>query len=1025
MGSPATRLSTLSVEPFTNFARTPLPKIANTGSSTLKGYLLSRQGACCRISFSTQRAPAPIDWRVSDRLTPGQLVALSPSSDNFQNICIVAIVATRSINGKAIPSAEAGDDPFELPRIELFWADPSEAALDPFVEYVMLEAKVGYFENVRYTMLGLQQAALFSTALDKYIIGCPKTIQSARPLAGQPHIKPAAAHKLDFSQAAACKAMVTGEFSIVQGPPGTGKTFTSTAAIDSFVRTLKACVQRPAPIIIAAQTNYALDQLLEECVRLDLGKVVRLGGQSRSEIIAPLTIYNVRAYSKFRRPDSRGQAAWRQICAAIEELFDMYSRNMVHAKDLHAFNLITDEQYQSLLGGAVHQEDEVEETLDDPIFSWLDLGSHSSRHDMKVRTRLGLSQLNLPLLKKYGDIGDWEADDAFEPRKGRAPDDAKFKLRGLFLPINPQHTMCQVPGSTLSSLGGPWRDAAKKVLDTYPDFGNVPKADRHKLYFYLKTLFRELTMSKIRQLLPQYKELCDSLKMAHWDITRHIINKEGFQIFGCTTTGLSKYRDLIASMMPQVMLVEEAAEAKESTIAAAMFPSLERLILVGDHQQLPPHVDIHGLNQEPFNLHVSMFERLVKLGVPHHTLQMQRRMTPRLCEIVQTFYPTLKNHPDVSHPSRRASVPGMGGKNLWWFQHTWAESRDSRQSCFNSQEAKMIVKFVEYLLSSGLPASDITVLTYYNAQLDLIQRLIGQHTTLKHCKAHLGVYTVDGFQGKENEVIIISLVRNPNHSKGQAKADAGFVQDENRAVVATSRAKHGMFIFGNARNLLDSTDKSRHTWQKVFNAFGSQTGNYLPLTNSKTGQLATIASVEDWARILGNGITVATCNSKCPRGHPCKRPYHTENQAHDCQQRCSGRAFCGHPCIKMCGEVCQCLHKCYGAGSRLEGSRKAPEGSKKAPSGFRKAPEGSTRPKRLQGAFPAEPRAVKSPADYSSEEILHYGWRRLVRGEGATPGATVPQTLAQKWAPGVCRRKEEELLGKRKEEELLIDFGSD
>lgn len=73
----------------------------------------------------------------------------------------MATVATRSFNGKALPSAEAGDNPFQLPQVELFWAEPSQAVFDPLVEYVMLEATVGYFENVRYTMLGLQHTALF------------------------------------------------------------------------------------------------------------------------------------------------------------------------------------------------------------------------------------------------------------------------------------------------------------------------------------------------------------------------------------------------------------------------------------------------------------------------------------------------------------------------------------------------------------------------------------------------------------------------------------------------------------------------------------------------------------------------------------------------------------------------------------------------------------------------------------------------------------------------------------------------
>ena len=56
-----------------------------------------------------------------------------------------------------------------------------------------------------------------------------------------------------------------------------------------------------------------------------------------------------------------------------------------------------------------------------------------------------------------------------------------------------------------------------------------------------------------------------------------------------TTTGLSKYRALLSSLNPKVVLIEEAAETLESSIAAACFTSLEHLILVGDHQQLRAH----------------------------------------------------------------------------------------------------------------------------------------------------------------------------------------------------------------------------------------------------------------------------------------------------------------------------------------------------------------------------------------------------------------------------------------------------
>ncbi|KAM0265344.1 hypothetical protein ACHAQJ_000185 [Trichoderma viride] len=927
-----------------------------------QGYLLSRQGACCRITFSTERSSQAIDWRESDRLTPGQLVALSPTSDNFQTTCIVATVATRSFNNKSIPSIEAGDDPTALPQVELFWASSDEAVVDPSEEYVMLEAKVGYFENVRYTMLGLQHSALYHTALDNYVFGCPTTIQPASQLAATHRggiVRPVAAKRFDISQEKAFTAMTTGEFSIVQGPPGTGKTFTSVVAIESFVKTLKKCQDtRPEPIIIAAQTNHALDQLLEECVELQLGKVVRLGGQSRSETINSLTLYNVQSHSRFRRSDPKGQATWKQICRVIEGWFDVYSRNLVSADELHDAGCITNEQYQSLVNRP-HDNKDGEEHINDPICAWLDLGSYNSKQAIAPH------------------IGDLDLDDAYESRIGRGPDDAKFKLQGVFLPIDPQHTIAPMPNSSPSQSFESWHKVAKGMLEACPNLYNVDKSQRHKVYSYLKTLIKKHAVAKIQELLPQYQEICDLLKVTRLANSLHIIQQEEFQIVGCTTTGLAKYRGLIAALMPRIMLIEEAAETKEANIAAAIFPSLQRLVLVGDHQQLTPHVDIHGLDAEPYNLNVSMFERLVKLGVPHTTLQMQRRMTPRLCEVVQTFYPLLKNHPTVCDPKKRLPVPGMGGKNLWWFQHNWPESRNNLGLSYsNSQEAKTIINFVKHLVASGLPATSLTILTYYNAQLDLIKKMIHGDATLIKYQKQLAVHTIDGFQGKENEVILVSLVRSPDSSRNYAAA--GFVQDENRAVVAMSRAKRGLYVFGNVRNILESSYRSKETWQKVFNAFGSQTGNFLPIPSAKDRETSK---------------NKEPCKGKCRRGHRCNKGSHHDDQQHDCQTMCTGLAWCKHPCVKLCSEPCQCIQKCYGPGWGLK-------------------------PK-------------KGIANYSSDEILRLGYRNITAaGQGVREGVPTPQTLADKWSPAVFQERQRELqeeLQKKPlvKEELLIDFGSD
>jgi helicase required for RNAi-mediated heterochromatin assembly 1 len=122
--------------------------------------MFAKSGGACRISFSTERSPSRVIWGQSTRLTAGTLVALSPTSDNFKTTCFVAVVAARCLKGGLEPDSENGEDANTPPRIEIFWASHKDAFLDPSIDLIMVEAKGGYYEQVRHAMVGLQQAAL-------------------------------------------------------------------------------------------------------------------------------------------------------------------------------------------------------------------------------------------------------------------------------------------------------------------------------------------------------------------------------------------------------------------------------------------------------------------------------------------------------------------------------------------------------------------------------------------------------------------------------------------------------------------------------------------------------------------------------------------------------------------------------------------------------------------------------------------------------------------------------------------------
>ena len=117
-------------------------------------------------------------------------------------------------------------------------------------------------------------------------------------------------------------------------------------------------------------------------------------------------------------------------------------------------------------------------------------------------------------------------------------------------------------------------------------------------------------------------------------------------IVAMTTTGACKYRAQLREVGAQIVLVEEAAEVLEAQIVTSLSQHTQQLILIGDHFQLKPKVTSFEL-AEDYGLGISLFERLVHLGVPNVQLCEQRRMRPEISQIVRLIYPDLRDHRSV------------------------------------------------------------------------------------------------------------------------------------------------------------------------------------------------------------------------------------------------------------------------------------------------------------------------------------------------------------------------------------------
>ena len=275
-------------------------------------------------------------------------------------------------------------------------------------------------------------------------------------------------------------------------------------------------------------------------------------------------------------------------------------------------------------------------------------------------------------------------------------------------------------------------------------------------------------------------------------------------------------------------------------------------------------------------------------------------MRPEIREILEPIYGNqLKDHPSVVG---RDPVQGMGDVNMFWYSHTNHEDvMPDTPSKINPYEADMVAKFIEYLVLNGAETDNITVLTFYTGQRELIRRKLRQNPNF--VSVRFKINTVDSFQGEENDIIILSLVRsNRDGRDGQGKI--GFLDNANRVCVALSRAQRGFYIFGNASMI--TQDQLWWDVAAILNRPPVRIGTSLPLTCLRHKERTLIEGLSDWMDLKGGCIK--PCKERMPCGHDCPLRCHAfDHSQYRCMDPCRKiNPNCGHQCSKACWEDCWC-----------------------------------------------------------------------------------------------------------------------
>ncbi|KAL4102292.1 hypothetical protein PRIC1_006037 [Phytophthora ramorum] len=278
----------------------------------------------------------------------------------------------------------------------------------------------------------------------------------------------------------------------------------------------------------------------------------------------------------------------------------------------------------------------------------------------------------------------------------------------------------------------------------------------------------------------------------------------------CTHAALNhqKFTDLGLTFGSFIM--EEAAQVSEldslvplllacsekmgpTPIESKTSSALKRVVLMGDAKQLPPVVKSLALkNYAHFDQ--SLFTRLLRLGVPHVVLDRQGRSRTELADIYRWRYDGISASGDKTTLSDLPRVEStieyqtgnVGFAHVAQLIDLSGSSKEHQPKPFafeNEEEARFIVALFRYMIGIGYRAEQVTILTTYNAQKELLQRLL-RAKGAKACK----VSTVDRFQGQQNDFVLLSTVRS-----GTA---VGHLRDVRRASTAFSRARLGLYVVG-------------------------------------------------------------------------------------------------------------------------------------------------------------------------------------------------------------------------------------
>lgn len=295
------------------------------------------------------------------------------------------------------------------------------------------------------------------------------------------------------------------------------------------------------------------------------------------------------------------------------------------------------------------------------------------------------------------------------------------------------------------------------------------------------------------------------------------------RVIACTLVGSANR--VLTNHTFTTLFIDEAAQALEAACWIAIGKA-DRVILAGDHHQLPPTIKCieaarGGLDRTLMQKVAANKPEAVSL------LKIQYRMHEDIMRFSSHWFyqDELKAAPEVSQRGILAyDTPVV------WFDTADCDFEEDRlsesMSRINKQEAVLLVEqlqtYIEKITKERVldESIDFGLISPYKSQVQYIRGLIKRNAFFKPFRKLITVHTVDGFQGQERDVIMISLVR------ANDQGNIGFLNDLRRMNVAITRARMKLIILGDASTL------TKHTFYRELYKYITAHGHVIQINNN-------------------------------------------------------------------------------------------------------------------------------------------------------------------------------------------------